>query len=275
MKRKFLIPALGLLISTAAHAAVIVEGFDFTNETTIAGEGSGTGWAASSTWSIASGTYATASGSLAAGDLITTGNKIVSGTNGANIAARQMSANAPSSGMFWASIVVDTQGFDGAGLTFSNNATGNLNLYSTVFADRARFGFGINGSNFVYKLDGRGTPIDGSVAGATGAPTLLVASFDVTNGVFNMWANPVLGGASPTGGTHVANNIAFTRTGATFAGDVSWAGLSTNWGGSALDEVHLGTSFADVTAVPEPATYALWAGMIGVAGMLWRRRRVS
>lgn len=272
MKKLLLLPVIAAALAwpNAAQAQLLpYDGFDYPAGN-LAGQGSGSGWFASSTWSVASGTFNAANGSLAAGDLVTTGNHVASGTNGVNIAARQMSAAAPSSGMFWASIVVDANGL-GGGLTFNNAATGNLQLFSTVFADRARFGFGINGSNFVYKLDGRGTPIDGTVAGATNAPTLLVASFDVTNGFFNMWANPTIGGAAPSGGIHVANNVAFTRTGATFAGDVTFAGLSANWGGVQMDEVRLGTTFAAVTPVPEPSS-ALLLGL-GLAGLAYLRRR--
>ncbi len=273
MNYKQILPLIAAVtvLPAATIAQTNYEGFDFAGPA-LAGNASGTGWFTGSTWSVSSGGFNVGSGSLDAGDLATAGNHVVSTTNGANIAARRMASAAPSSGEFWASIVVDANGL-GGGLTFNNAATGQLNLFSDTFATRARVGFGINGANFFYKLDGAsGAPINVSVAGATNAPTLLVAKFDVTNGLFSMWANPTLGGANPTGGTSVASNVAFTRSGATFAGDVSFAGLSANWGGVQLDEVRLGTSFADVTPIPEPSTYAALAGL-GVLGLAAVRRR--
>jgi MYXO-CTERM domain-containing protein len=260
------------IVLPAAALAQSYDGFDYTASTALAGNGTGTGWFASSTWTVASGGFNVGSGSLVAGNLTTSGNHVVSTTNGSNIASRRMATAAPSSGEFWASIVVDANGL-GGGLAFDSTASTNLNLFSNTFGDRARFGFGINGTNFVYKLDGRETAvINGSVAGATGNPTLLVAKFDVTNGLFSLWADPVLGGANPTGGISIASDVAFVRKGATFASDVSFAGLFANWGGVQLDEVRLGTSFSAV-AIPEPSAFAAIAGLAGLGLAATRRRR--
>lgn len=269
-----LIASLAALPGAAFGQLLSYEGFDFTGPT-VAGDGSGTGWFTGSNWTVStqagSSNYQIGTGSLSYSTLVTNGNHAVSSGNNTHILTRRMAAAAPSSGSFWASIVVDTNNFSG-GLTFSNNADNNFNLISTVFSDRARFGFGINAGNFVYILDGReGSPVFGSVSGATADPTLLVAHFDVTNGVFNMWANPTIGGSSPTGGTRVANNVTFTRSGSTFAGDVTYAGLFSNWNTVQLDEVRLGTTFAGVTPVPEPSTAVLLA--LGLGGLIYLRRR--
>ncbi len=251
MHSRKLIQLLSALVALPAAVFADYEGFDFEGPD-LAANGSGTGWGAGSTWSISSGGFDVGSDSLMAGNLRTAGNHVVATTKGVNIAARRMDAEAPSSGEFWASIVVDANGL-GGGLTFSADPTGALDLFANDFANRARFGFGINGTNFVYKLDGReAAPINGSVAGATHAPTLLVAKFDVTKGLFSLWANPTLGGANPTGGIVVASDVPFKRTGTTFAADVIFAGLSANWNGVQLDEVRLGTSFADVAASATP-----------------------
>jgi hypothetical protein len=274
--RRIIVFLSTFLITSAAFATTLsYEGFDYSSGN-LSGNGGGFGWFTDANWTISTAASASnfqiSSGSLDAGDLLTTGNHIVSSGNNTHIYSRRMEAAAPSSGEFWASIVVQTNGL-GGGLTFSNNANDNLNLNATDFNNRARFGFGINAGNFVYTLDGlEGTPVSGSVAGATGDATLLVAKFDVTNGLFSMWANPTLGGASPSGGTSIAEDVSFNRSGSTFANDVTHVGLFANWNGIQLDEVRLGTDFASV-AIPEPSTLAL-LGIAGLcAGLFARRRR--
>lgn len=49
--------------------------------------------------------------------------------------------------------------------------------------------------------------------------------------------------------------------------------FDTNGGRALFDEIRLGTTFADVTAVPEPSTYALLAGL-ATLGLVMARRRL-
>lgn len=237
---------LTFCLSVTLHADLpAYEGFEFSG--TITQRASGTRFLGE--WILTSGEFATLRGSLRHPTLLTNGNRITSQVNGVNIAARRFSG-APDNGHFWASILIESR--HGGGVTFSNNPTDNLNLVGRGFQERPRFGFGINGDQFVYTLDGRSEyPVFASVDGATAAPTLLVVHFDVTNGEFSMWANPTLGGAAPTGGILVADKVKFTRTGETFANDVTHAALSTNWADVQLDELRLGTSFRDVAPVQE------------------------
>lgn len=256
-------------MNSAVFAATLsYEGFDYA-QGDLAGNGGGVGFTGN--WSVTTGSWNVVADSLSYATLETTGNKVVAQTGGTNIAARSTGSQ-PDSGEFWASILVDSLSWNGGGLTFSAN-TSNLNLNAGDFDNRARFGFGINGSNYVYTLDGRtGTPVSGSVAGAPEGTVFLVAKFDVTNGLFSMWANPDPGGSSPTGGNLIAENVSFTRTGSDFANDIQFAGLFTNWSGVGLDEVRLGTDFASVV-IPEPSTLVLF-GIAGLgAGIFARRRR--
>ncbi|MCC5842965.1 MAG: PEP-CTERM sorting domain-containing protein [Verrucomicrobia bacterium] len=257
-----------LMNSAVFAASLSYEGFDYETGD-LAGNGGGIGFTGN--WSVTTGSWNVAADSLSYSTLETTGNKVVAQTSGTNIAARSTGVQSDS-GEFWASILVDSLSWNGGGLTFSAN-TSNLNLNAADFDNRARFGFGINGSDYVYTLDGRtGAPVNGSVAGAPVGTVFLVAKFDVTNGLFSMWANPDLDGSSPAGGTLIADNVSFTRTGADFANDIQVAGLFTNWSGVGLDEVRLGTDFTSV-AIPEPSTLAL-LGIAGLcAGLFARRRR--
>lgn len=257
------------LLGSVAFATILsYEGFDYATGNL---EGRDGGSGLSGSWSVTTGSWNVVADSLSYSNLDTTGNKAVAQTGATNIAARSTTTQV-SSGELWASILVDSATWNGGGLTFSAN-TSNLNLNAQDWDNRARFGFGINGENYVYTLDGRaGSPVFGTVAGAPAGTVFLVAKFDVTNGLFSMWANPELGGSAPTGGTHVANNVTFTRTGSDFANDTQVVGLFTNWSGVGLDEVRLGTDFASV-AIPEPSSLVL-LGIAGLcAGLFARRRR--
>lgn len=102
---------------------------------------------------------------------------------------------------------------------------------------------------------------------------LFVLRFDFSSEVdgdsVTVWHNPTsLGGAEPgnAAGTLGGFNLEFDR--------VTLAHFETGLGnpGMFYDDVRLGSTWADVTPIPEPSTYALFAGL-GVLGLLMIRRR--
>ncbi|MEX2382150.1 MAG: PEP-CTERM sorting domain-containing protein, partial [Opitutales bacterium] len=40
-----------------------------------------------------------------------------------------------------------------------------------------------------------------------------------------------------------------------------------------FDELRVGGSFDSVAPIPEPATWALWGGLLSLGALAWRRRR--
>lgn len=106
----------------------------------------------------------------------------------------------------------------------------------------------------------------------SGQTDLLVLKMDLTSGLdeLTLWVNPTLGGTS--------DPPSFSA----FKGDVNVGELDGialySTGAFAIDELRVGTSFADVSgaaaAVPEPSSLVLLSlcGACGV-GAAWRRRR--
>jgi hypothetical protein len=127
---------------------------------------------------------------------------------------------------------------------------------------------GIDGSvpgNFMYSLGG-GTKTSLGVASDSNTHLFLVElnlSSTPNSDSVTMWVDPTLGGVGdPSGGVTVSGlHLNAMQT----------FGIGSGAAGNQFDEIRLGTTLASVTAVPEPATFAL-AG-IGLAGLMIFRRR--
>jgi len=108
------------------------------------------------------------------------------------------------------------------------------------------------------------------------SPTLIVlkvtpSSWNVTN--FNLWVNPAeLGGAEPTAGTTASTNQGFSFTELQLSAAISgWLPSSSGTLNHSIDEIRVGSDWADVTPVPEPAMI----GSLALAGIALLRRRTA
>lgn len=119
---------------------------------------------------------------------------------------------------------------------------------------------------------------DTGLALTPGQTHLLVGRIDDLgsgNDRITVWLDPAIGGADPTGGTIInGTNAGWVANNASFNVQAAFINHGLASGESALmDELRLGTTFADVTPVPEPATLALFTGILGFAAVVARRRR--
>ena len=80
----------------------------------------------------------------------------------------------------------------------------------------------------------------------------------------SIWRNPVPGSAES------APLVTFTSTSPNLAGPVNFSKWFSG-GTAAYDEYRIGTTWADVTPIPEPSTVFLFA--VGLLALLWARRR--
>jgi hypothetical protein len=102
--------------------------------------------------------------------------------------------------------------------------------------------------------------------------SLVVLKWDFTSGTdtTQMWVNPVIANGEAGLG---AADVTVTRTGFSF----NRIRLGNGGGLLTVDELRLGTTFADVTPtsiIPEPATLLVWSLLAGLGlAASWRRRK--
>ncbi len=220
--------------------------------------------------------YTIANGSLSDGSLLTAGNSVSTAAQQAiSGLSRDLATPLGAAGTTaYLSVLLRPEGvldagafggFFGLYLNASTNAPGVSN---DVF-------IGKPGTSDAYVVEDRGgTNRHLTNATATvGQTVLLVLRADFTSGIdrFTLYVNPTPGGAEPLSGTVKQDSDVGTISSLTL--------YST--GAFSVDEIRIGTTFADVVpaAVPEPSSLVLVAlggiGAFGAARMRTSRRRLK
>ena len=267
MKTRLLITtlaALGLAVSSSAQT--VYEGFDYTGiapQDELGGDtNGGSGW--SGAWSTGSNSYTvTTSGSLSFGSLQTSGNAII-GQNGAvDLVSRDLSSSYGDGDSFWISFLAAADATDPGNrhqLRMRNSSGDDL------------FNFELLRNSGGIALDGTLLSQDTSDVSLGSTARLLVANISFDSGgtsTAQYWIDPTgLGGASPTGSAYDSGSLTLSSV-----GTVSNIELFSSDGVSSFDEIRLGDTFASVTPIPEPSSFALLAGVLGLSLVMLRRRR--
>lgn len=260
--------AAAALAGSSAFGQLIYEGFAYSTGN-LSGKNGGTGWGAA--WTAATGAeYQVATPGLSYGSLTVGGNMSSDtlATHTVSVASRSMgdqSAQFVDGASLWFSFLLQP------GATFTNwgMAISSTNTSGTS----GGFGLNVNATGFTARAGGTSSATT-TFTWTSGTTYLVVGKMEVsTSGNENtsIWVNPTgLGGASPSGGTTAtaSGNIG------TLPGTNAWFAFQGGNQGQlfAIDEIRYGTTFASVTPIPEPTTWALLAGSL-TALVIFRRRR--
>lgn len=265
------ITVLALLLSarTSSAAPLAYEGFDYPAGADLVGNAGGSGfsgpWAPGGFNASVSDNYDVAGGSLTFGPLVTGGNRVSSApTNAIAGVTRSLAAPLGADGTTsYFSVLLRPEGTLGAGVF---NGFFGLTL-ETAAEPELYIGKPGDGALTQYVVEDRGGggQVSSGAAATVGESALLVlkAQFLAGNDVFTLYVNPTPGGPEPAAGAVKSNSNVGPVTGLTI--------YST--GAFSIDEIRVGTTFADVTpAVPEPSA-SLVCCLAAAAVALRRRRR--
>ena len=272
-----LVTALPAIARPAAAAVIVQESFDYAAGP-LAGNNGGTGFSAA--W-INRGTGATVTApGLTYGSLSASGNKALGATS-ISVARTFDSTGLTGDGAtYWFSYLFaapDTvsTGTSASGLSFFSDVNG---AYSQAG------GFYLNcdvTSSTNMKLDTRiggafGPSVD--VPGTnyhSGDPMLIVGriafSDQANQDTLEVWLDPPLTGSAPTGSPTVS--YLNGNWGAVAPADTAVYWTKYNAPDRVIDEIRLGTSFADIAPVPEPGTLGLALLAATAAGVAFASRR--
>jgi hypothetical protein len=270
----FLLVVISLLRGPLARAAsTAYEPFDYTPGTLLENQAGGSGFA--TPWldggfnaSIHNNYVVNGPGSLAFSTLATSGNHVSSDAVNA-IAGLTRGFLAPlgaDNTTAYLSVLLRPEGtlndgvFNGFFGLYLNGSLGNDLFIGKPGADAI--------DRYVVENRGGANQVASGVAPVVGTTALLVLRADFLAGadIFTLYVNPTPGGPEPAGGAVKTDLDLGAVPGITI--------YST--GAFSIDEIRVGTTFADVTpaaAAPVPLPASLTAGLVLLAGMLWARQR--
>ena len=246
----------GLLAASAQAGVVAYEGFDYTAGTVLHPTANGgTGWASAWVLRDSAGLKVATSGLSYPGLPSSVGLALTPVVGEADQELRKMSSSV--TGVSYISFLVQTR---------SNGAS-----FLRVGPDGGEFAsFGVKGTtlfannSFTHDAsDSLGT----TGALAAGVTHLIVAKVDLLNGgLLSVYADPTAGAAEPA-----SPAVTYAITAPISYDTIAVAGVWVGTTNVLFDEIRVGTTFADVTSVPEPTSIAL----LGAAamGLIARRRR--
>ena len=244
-----------LLTSLTSVQAALISYDGFTSNVS----NGGTGW--TTNWSASDNAF-NASGISSGNGLISSGGSADIGFYGGGQATRTFSAAPITTGTLWISWLQtsSTAVADPAQIRLLNNGN-TLLMFGKHFADAQTFKIFSDGG--------------GSVQGTSSVSNLgtnfVVASMEFATGQVNLYVNPTGLG---TGGAPLTGLATSWTSGGHFGSGLNQFQTVGSGGGlMSLDEVRVGTTWAAVSPIPEPSTYAMLA--FGLAAVFFLRRRCT
>ncbi|MGA9451608.1 MAG: PEP-CTERM sorting domain-containing protein [Verrucomicrobiia bacterium] len=260
MKRLFIvltaIGASALVIQTAQASPLFSEAFDYTAGSALQGQvnlGNSTAWSGGNTG------LTIGSGDLTYPGLPDQGGNELSIANATAGSSINTFAN-QTSGQVYYSFLLDVTTVDGANdyITSLNPGTttpgGSTDALAVYLYSTGTLGIRTAGASTVHT----------SSALSLDTTYFVVVDYDFAATAVNLWLDPVPGASQPAATLTLAGNGTVTAI-----DDVGFKAQATT-GDFLVDNLLIGTTWADVTPVPEPSTLAL-AGL-GMLGLAFARR---
>jgi hypothetical protein len=252
--------AMSVFASHGSAQVSFYEPFNYTLASNLNGQSGATGAAGS--WTTSGSPPATIGTSLSYPGLTSTGGAATfAGATDFSATAHLAGTYGTPNSTVWVSFVVNETS------PASDGIYGGL-VFANVFT-----GFGsVNGNDDVgLGSVTAGDSITGATLGTPGTTLFFVTRFDFNgtgNVTFNTYLDPT-GSGSPNGGSLIS-----TGSNSYGASDVNQLLIGTN-AASTWDEIRIGSSYGDVSAIPEPSTYAAIFGLGALGFAAWRRRRTG
>lgn len=243
---------------SASAGLIAYEPFSYTSSSTLDTQAGGSGFSGS--WSSSTGTATVATPGLTYSGLSTLGNRVTTGTYNTTYTRSLLTTLGSVTGTYYFSVLLRPD--------YSSGSSGAE--FALVGSTASLFmGKPTTGNNYVLDTVSSGSAGSQSVSSTvatSGTQVLMVLRADLVAGgadSFKLYLNPSLlaepGSADASKSSYDVGNI----TGVQFTGNI----------GFSLDEIRVGTSYADV--VPEPGTYAAGAAMGLLTLGAWCKRSVQ
>lgn len=246
---------LSLLVTTSTSRAALIayDGFNYTSGQPVNGSG-GTGW--SGAWS---GNNTVSTPGYTYSTLPVAGNRVT--TSGGDSGSFRSFSTQNGSGTYYVSFIVQRVSGNSAGY-------GGISLFEGG-GERLFIGQTFNQDNFGLERSGGGSPANSTTAASTFSFLVARIDFNGASSSARLYVNPTLGTEPGTAQATTANFAAFS-----FDNVRIQSGGGPTFG---FDELRIGTTYADVAPVPEPATTALliFAAITIVIGGVQRLRASS
>lgn len=266
-KTAFTLTLAAVLIAVSPQfsqaSLLISEPFDYSTGN-LAGQTGGIGFTGNWTTVGDAGAATVQTSSLAYSTLATSGNKTYVSPNVAASGASRTFSNMNSGTVYMSFLLNQDEG----------TRFFALRLYDGV-AQNLLIGRGTAGTSWILG-NTIGVAQDTGVAATLDTTFLMVLRIDFNasgaNERLRLYVNPTLGTEPLTAQVDGTTTSSFQLNRLDIAGGQTGGGntVSKGW----FDEIRFGTTFADVTPVPEPATWALLS-LGGIAGLFLRRRRIG
>jgi hypothetical protein len=248
-----------LLLQSTSATPLFTEAFNYTSGTSLSGK---INPGNSTAWSTAGATLSITNANLTYSGLADLGGNALSITNGSATSSINTFANQTSGQIFY-SFLLDVITPDSGNQYFTAMNPGTTAPGGSTDAIDCQL---YSNGDIGLRTAGKSTVTDGALS--AGTTYFVVEEYDFSATTAYLYLDPTPGGAMP------ASTLSLSGSTATAIDNVGFKAQASGTTGSyVVDNLRIGTTWADVTPVPEPSTWMLvGSGLVLMVGLARRRR---